>query len=1236
MVSEFIYDGPPDTAIESIREAHKYLGSVQEVPSLFAISTFDIEDGLLERLAGFGDVSQKNHPLCDSIFRAVKELSPFNLVMSLPGSSLESWKIRAGIKDKEFYIRTFKNYGLLIVVERDDSAEQEVLDRLTLARLRRAFQDHRNGINWSKRLQDMKNDFESIYDQVPGVLDAPLVQGFSDFCLTVATVDQFGKRPLGDIQKTIIREQASYTDDRMKEILEAFIEGSYGLQLKLNLAENPKEAAQLYFYLRAYYLLRDCGRWLGDGVFPWAKSLTEPHPSVNGDAPQQKTPFRALFIDENLGVTDDSDMPHRIKEAKRLRSRIAECFVRLFGREDQDFEIFAVIDSDGILPTLDEDKRIGDSVVDIDEYLEKIFTKRIKKISGVRLIRQKDSRESGSYDWEFKEAKDDDESITLHEYDAVFCEIDYQQRFAGAQNVQRLASYLERTRPPAKDYQEPALIVLTNVDNIGQVQQCLNLGAQAFVNKERLYQIPSRLKRAIDDVRTKLADGSALRSKERFGHHANFRALYSLRPDRVARLRHTKVQGGWPESPTSDRFRDLFERDALDRAWIEALPKADLHCHFGTSISLPTIEACALNTCGYLFEDVIQKEGKRDIKLLNSQNKKAIQDICTIVVSAAFKNSDASRKKQNGFQSAADYYHQAMREMYVADPDVSKEISDNIPDKTPNNPFDEIVRTIVNARNIPIEKYYITSLLVAAGTILKNNDGILHDKIEKWNYFKELHDESGDMFDPIKKSDSEKERDKKKSNKWKRRYFLEAARLGAEALAITRRATIQNISNHRSDGSVFDRLRVGGHYLETAAHLGEFWGEWHDAILERISCTMECLEQFINVAITDTELAYQDKPDRLRDAAFDLEDLVSLPERPSGSDRSLLRYLWGCGLLGAEHLQYPENIMLAAHDLVDQNAKDNVVYTEIRCETPGYTQAGMTSELATNLLCASLDLAAIHARSDKTETYVRSNILLAAKRHKPREDVESVISLLIRYLTRSPRSYPTESYKDVPAWWQPCRVVGFDLSGDESKSPNFLKEQITRLSKHSSPTTIHAGEAESAESVWQAVYEYNSRRIGHGLRLRDREDLLKFCINEGICMEMCPVSNFFTGDFLLVDNEEDYKPDLIEHYPLRYFMECGLDVCINTDNRSLHKDYGRTLTDEYLWAAKLSGSLTRWDVLKLIKSGFKHAFLDKKDVQELLQAVENWTYSRVAHAPGLDWQPGDSPQSATDDTDQER
>jgi adenosine deaminase len=80
----------------------------------------------------------------------------------------------------------------------------------------------------------------------------------------------------------------------------------------------------------------------------------------------------------------------------------------------------------------------------------------------------------------------------------------------------------------------------------------------------------------------------------------------------------------------------------------------------------------------------------------------------------------------------------------------------------------------------------------------------------------------------------------------------------------------------------------------------------------------------------------------------------------------------------------------------------------------------------------------------------------------------------------------------------------------------------------------------SAESIWRAVYEYGARRIGHGLRLRENTRLLNYCVDEGICMELCPISNRFTNDFPPPGQRADYGSDWREFYPLRYYMEHGL------------------------------------------------------------------------------------------------
>ena len=256
---------------------------------------------------------------------------------------------------------------------------------------------------------------------------------------------------------------------------------------------------------------------------------------------------------------------------------------------------------------------------------------------------------------------------------------------------------------------------------------------------------------------------------------------------------------------------------------------------------------------------------------------------------------------------------------------------------------------------------------------------------------------------------------------------------------------------------------------------------------------------------------------------------------------------------------------------------------------------------------------------------VRTNILLAAKRHKTEGEVRAVINLLEVYLerraavadaARSRRSYAEKFGRTIPPWWRPCDVVGFDLSGDESRDRDWLKAVIVPLAARSSPVTIHAGEAANAESIWRAVYELNALRIGHGLRLNEDIALLSYCVREGICMEFCPNSNRYTNQLTpqprRYPNENTRNAPLRYEYPLLHYLSQGMEVSLGTDNRYLHPLNQRTLTSEYLTAAELVGGLTRWEVLQVVKAGFKNAFLDKSEVEALIVSVEEEIYRIVA------------------------
>jgi len=65
-------------------------------------------------------------------------------------------------------------------------------------------------------------------------------------------------------------------------------------------------------------------------------------------------------------------------------------------------------------------------------------------------------------------------------------------------------------------------------------------------------------------------------------------------------------------------------------------------------------------------------------------------------------------------------------------------------------------------------------------------------------------------------------------------------------------------------------------------------------------------------------------------------------------------------------------------------------------------------------------------------------------------------------------------------------------------------------------------------------------RIGHGIAMREKQDIKEFVKNHHIGIEMCPISNLQTKAVKSVNE-----------YPLREFLDVGLLVTINTDNRTV-------------------------------------------------------------------------------------
>jgi adenosine deaminase len=182
-------------------------------------------------------------------------------------------------------------------------------------------------------------------------------------------------------------------------------------------------------------------------------------------------------------------------------------------------------------------------------------------------------------------------------------------------------------------------------------------------------------------------------------------------------------------------------------------------------------------------------------------------------------------------------------------------------------------------------------------------------------------------------------------------------------------------------------------------------------------------------------------------------------------------------------------------------------------------------------------------------------------------------------------------------------LLGLDLAGAEgTQRPEELAQHFVPAFRDCLRITIHAGEGESAENIWQAAYHLHADRIGHGLTLLDNPRLAERFRDRGVCIELCPTSNREVVGF--ADPAVPASAGL-PAYPLRGLLDVGLPLAICTDNPGISRT---TLADEFIAAARMGGGLTLWEVLAVARAGFVHAFLPAATREALLARADAMVY----------------------------
>jgi adenosine deaminase len=170
--------------------------------------------------------------------------------------------------------------------------------------------------------------------------------------------------------------------------------------------------------------------------------------------------------------------------------------------------------------------------------------------------------------------------------------------------------------------------------------------------------------------------------------------------------------------------------------------------------------------------------------------------------------------------------------------------------------------------------------------------------------------------------------------------------------------------------------------------------------------------------------------------------------------------------------------------------------------------------------------------------------------------------------------------------WQGRGVVAFDLAGAERGHPLGAHGQaLARCRAAGLPLTLHAGEADEAERVVDAV-RLGAARIGHGVRLADalhdpsRRALVEEVLRSGVHLELCPTSNVHTGAVA----------SLATH-PLPALRRAGVSLSYHTDNRLMSRtdmvEEARGLLDAM--------ALPPADLVAMGRDALAHSFLPAAD-----------------------------------------
>lgn len=262
-------------------------------------------------------------------------------------------------------------------------------------------------------------------------------------------------------------------------------------------------------------------------------------------------------------------------------------------------------------------------------------------------------------------------------------------------------------------------------------------------------------------------------------------------------------------------------------------------------------------------------------------------------------------------------------------------------------------------------------------------------------------------------------------------------------------------------------------------------------------------------------------------------------------------------------LQTREAVRKAMYILVSSLKEQGMLYAEIRFAPQLHTKNGLTQERV-------VQAALLGMQEALAGSFFRCKLILCCMRGADnREENLVTVRTAAAFLGRG--------------------VAALDLAGAEALYPTEEFAEVFSLARELGvPFTIHAGEADGPESI-EAALSFGASRIGHGVRVTEKPELLERLREQRIPLEMCPSSNVQTKAV----------PSLSQH-PVLEFLRQGLCVTVNTDNMTVSDT---TIEKEFGLLSRELG-MTAEEQKKLLLNAADAAFLTAEERWRLKDVIE--------------------------------